>query len=78
MKSVARKCRLIIKTVLAACCVLIAAGDGLQPALPPIDADETMYTIRFCKPEKTTAAMVKLYAKLTGTNFMQAKSLGRR
>lgn len=31
----------------------------------PIDADETMYTISFCKPEKTTAAMVKLYAKLT-------------
>lgn len=39
----------------------------------PIDADETMYTISFCKPEKATAAMVKLYAKLTGANFTQAK-----
>lgn len=39
----------------------------------PIDADETIYTISFCKPEKTTAAMVKLYAKLAGTNFIQAK-----
>ncbi len=45
----------------------------------PIDADETMYTVSFCKPEKTTAAMIKLYAKLTGTNFMQAKKIiGRR
>ncbi len=40
---------------------------------PPIDIDETVYTISFCKPEKTTAAMVKLYAKLSGSNFIQAK-----
>ena len=39
----------------------------------PIDADETIYTISFCKTEKTTAAMIKLCAKLTGTNFIQAK-----
>ena len=39
----------------------------------PIDADKTMYTVSFHKPEKTTAAMVKLYAKLTGANFIQAK-----
>ena len=39
----------------------------------PIGADETMYTISLCKPEKTNAAMVKLYAKLSGTNFIQAK-----
>ena len=39
----------------------------------PIDADETIYTIRFCKPKRATAAMVKLYAKLTGANFIHAK-----
>ncbi len=39
----------------------------------PIDRDETVYTISFCKPEKTTAAMIKLCARLSGSNFMQAK-----
>ncbi len=39
----------------------------------PIDIDETMYTVNFYKPEKITAAMIKLYAKLTGSNFIQSK-----
>ncbi len=39
----------------------------------PSNLDETVYTISFSKPEKTTAAMVRLYAKLAGLNFMQAK-----
>ena len=39
----------------------------------PIDADNTMYTISFSKAEKVTPAMIKLYAKLAGINFLQAK-----
>ena len=39
----------------------------------PIDTDENIYTVNFCKPEKVTAAMIKLYAKLAALNFMQAK-----
>ncbi len=39
----------------------------------PINEDETVYTSNFCKLEKVTVAMIKLYAKLTESNFIQSK-----
>ncbi len=39
----------------------------------PIDEDETMYAISFCKHEKATASMIKTYAKSACLDFIQAK-----
>lgn len=39
----------------------------------PIETDTTIYTLNFDKPEKVTAAMIKLYANLTNLNFIQSK-----
>lgn len=38
-----------------------------------IDADETLYTIKISRPSKLTNDMVKLYAELAETNYLQAK-----
>ena len=38
-----------------------------------IDADETLYTVKISKLGKITNDMIKLYAKLSGTNCMQTK-----
>ena len=40
---------------------------------PAIDADETLYTVKISKPGKITNDMIKLYAKLSVTNYLQAK-----
>ena len=41
--------------------------------ISPITADDTLYTVTFDKPEKTTAAMIRLYAKLVEINFAQSQ-----
>ena len=40
---------------------------------PAIDADETLYTVKISKPGKITNDMIKLYAELSGINYMQTK-----
>ena len=39
----------------------------------PIEMDDTLYTVNFLVPDKVTISMIRLYAKLTGVNFLQAK-----
>lgn len=38
-----------------------------------IDVDETMYTVQISKPNTIVTNMIKLYADLSGSNYVQAK-----
>jgi uncharacterized Zn finger protein (UPF0148 family) len=38
-----------------------------------IDTDETLYTVKISKPSKMTNDLMKLYAELSGTNYVQTK-----